>query len=224
MSEKMRLLLFGLAGLLLLAGILIGFLPLMQKNEMLKHQNELLRSIEKSDGVLMVTMLSDIEIDFYDGDMAAYDYADNTQPAPSPTDEKQTTLEGIGIMEIKRINLRLPVVDGVRKFDLKISLGHVPSSPPIGETGNAVIAGHRSYTYGHFFNRLDEIRAGDTIRFTDKEGTVFEFNVYEILIVEPNASSVFDATEYPSITLLTCTPMRKATHRLIVRAALKEGI
>lgn len=130
----------------------------------------------------------------------------------------------IGILTIPKIGARLPVTAGVTEEQLKISEGWVMQTAPIGSAGNAVVAGHRSYTWGRHFNRLDELEAGDEIIYTKKGGETMRFAVYETLTVEPDDPAVFAASPAgrAQLTLYTCTPVRIATHRLVVRALLEE--
>lgn len=130
----------------------------------------------------------------------------------------------IGILTIPKIGARLPVTAGVTEEQLKISEGWVMQTAPIGSAGNAVVAGHRSYTWGRHFNRLDELEAGDEIIYTKKGGETMRFVVYETLTVEPDDPTVFVAPPAgrAQLTLYTCTPVRIATHRLVVRALLEE--
>lgn len=130
----------------------------------------------------------------------------------------------IGILTIPKIGARLPVTAGVTEEQLKISEGWVMQTAPIGSAGNVVVAGHRSYTWGRHFNRLDELEAGDEIIYTKKGGETMRFVVYETLTVEPDDPAVFAAPPAgrAQLTLYTCTPVRIATHRLVVRALLEE--
>lgn len=130
----------------------------------------------------------------------------------------------IGILTIPKIGARLPVTAGVTEEQLKISEGWVMQTAPIGSVGNAVVAGHRSYTWGRHFNRLDELEAGDEIIYTKQGGETMRFVVYETLTVGPDDPAVFAAPPAgrAQLTLYTCTPVRIATHRLVVRALLEE--
>lgn len=130
----------------------------------------------------------------------------------------------IGILTIPKIGARLPVTAGVTEEQLKISEGWVMQTAPIGSVGNAVVAGHRSYTWGRHFNRLDELETGDEIIYTKKGGEMIRFVVYETLTVEPDDPAVFapPPAGQAQLTLYTCTPVRIATHRLVVRALLEE--
>ena len=68
------------------------------------------------------------------------------------------------------------------------------------------------------------MEAGDEIIYTKKGGETMRFVVYETLTVEPDDPAVFAAPPAgrAQLTLYTCTPIRIATHRLVVRALLEE--
>ena len=68
--------------------------------------------------------------------------------------------ETLGIMEIDKIDLKLPVLNGTSEAILRIGAGFLEGTTAIGEPGNTVLTAHRSHTYGRFFNRLDELEVG----------------------------------------------------------------
>lgn len=128
--------------------------------------------------------------------------------------------EVIGIINIAKIKISLPIVEGVKKENLRVGIGHVPDTSNPGDVGNCALAGHRSYTFGSFFNRLDELNIGDVILITAKKG-IYRYRIYKKFVVLPEDVSVLDTTMKESIiTLITCTPIRVATHRLIIKASL----
>lgn len=142
----------------------------------------------------------------------------NHEPRTIPKNSGNTA---IGALEIEQIDLKLPVVEGIDKAQLEVALGHIPETAPIGEVGNAVLAGHRSYAYGRFFNRLGEMKVGDELTYTGEGGEEYTFSVYEILTLAPDDQSAFEqSTEKSVLSLYTCTPT--ATHRLVVRAERTE--
>lgn len=203
--------------------------PALEKRRMLDHQVELLASIEQGDGVIVLDKIfTETMLDFYGEAVLEADVlSDNTHTAaPDLSDtltgesvQIETIITGIGVLTIDRIGVRLPVTEGASAANLKVTVGHVPQTPEIGATGNAVIAGHRSYTYGQYFNRLGELSIGDIIQYQPKDSDVFKFEVYEILEVLPGDPAAFWQPENDSVlTLLTCTPVRTASHRLLVRA------
>jgi sortase A len=128
----------------------------------------------------------------------------------------------LGIMRIDKIKVKSPVVEGVKAENLKVGLGHIPGTSEIGQVGNTAIAGHRSYTFGRFFNRLDELENDDEIVIAAGDKT-YTYKVYEKLIVEPSDTSVLSSDDKESIlTLITCHPIYIASHRLIIHARLEK--
>lgn len=126
--------------------------------------------------------------------------------------------EAVAIIRIPRIDVEKAVVEGVGVEDLKKAPGHYPSTPMPGQPGNAAIAGHRT-TYGAPFYRLDELRPGDPIFVTTRQGR-FRYEVRETKIVTPQQVEVLDPTEDNRLTLTTCNPRFSARQRLIVIASL----
>lgn len=138
---------------------------------------------------------------------------------PKKTKVKQ---EVIGIIKISKIKVKLPIVEGVKKENLRVGVGHIPGTAQLGAVGNSALAGHRSYALGHFFNRLDEIVVGDEIIILTKKN-IYKYKVYEKLVVLPeDVSVIYPVGNKNIITLITCTPVRVATHRLIIHAILES--
>lgn len=214
------------------AGAWFGLSPTLEKNRMMEQQNDLIDSIEQGGGeIVLDAALAASDVDFYDDSGEETPETDNpaepgaAEAAPATEAETaapvDTVISGIGVLTIDKIGAKLPVTDGVTTAQLKVAVGHVRGTPEIGGEGNSVIAGHRSYTYGQFFNRLGEMAVGDVIRYQPKDGEGLEFTVYEILEVEPGDPAALEQPEGRQIiTLLTCTPIRTATHRLLIRAEL----
>jgi len=130
--------------------------------------------------------------------------------------------DAVALLEIKKLDLRLPVAEGVDLSILKFALGHMPGTAKLGEVGNAVVAGHRSHSFGTYFNRLDEMDIGDEILVTSG-GKTYTYTVYEKLVVEPDDLSVLrNSSKHRVLTLITCHPLYVASHRLIIHAVVEE--
>lgn len=215
-----------------LAGIYFALSPALKQQEAQARQAELLEQIENGGGMVELPEPALEKLpDYYgaeENDVFVFTVSpsEDQPPEPIPTPEPVDTgiVDGIGILTIEKIDARLPVTAGVSKTQLKIAEGWVTQTAPIGSEGNAVIAGHRSYTYGQHFNRLGELETGDTIDYASTDGETMLFKVSEILTVEPGDPAVFAEPEpgAAQITLYTCTPIREATHRLLVRALRVE--
>ena len=212
--------------LLLSAGLFFIIKPKIDNNKNLKKQENLIEAIEKGEEIIEIELEEDnSDLDYYSIDFSE-ELKTMITPLPSENplaDDMITRVNGIGIVEIQAIELKLPIVEGVENSKLKVAVGHLPSSVQVGEEGNYIIAGHRNYTYGEMFNRLNEVKVGDIIHIKIIDGTVYEYKVYAITVVEPGSESLFDSNDgQHKLTLLTCTPVRKATHRLLIMAELVE--
>ena len=213
-DNRIRLIALGI--LLLLVGVFFTFKPMVENKIDEKKQNEILSLIEAGHSEILVNIRSNDDVDYYDLD-------DEEEAEISDETEVINSVNGIGIIEIESIDLKLPVVEGATKATLKVALGHVSESATIGDVGNCIIAGHRRYDYGLMFNRLDEVEVGDVIKYTDVDGKALNFKVYATTVIVPNDTSLFDYDDgQKKLTLLTCTPIKKATHRLLIQSSLIE--
>lgn len=153
------------------------------------------------------------------------DLVDNnsqSEATPTPAATKKPALKAIGTIKIDKIDAKIPILDGATKTNLRVGAGQITGTTKLGEVGNAALAAHRSHTYGRMFNRLDEIEVGDKIQVETKDGT-FEYTVYKKLVVEPTDLTVLNRNNKDKVlTLITCTPLYTATHRLIVHAVMKD--
>ncbi|MNI23351.1 Sortase family protein [compost metagenome] len=128
----------------------------------------------------------------------------------------------IAIIEIEKIDLKLPVLEGASKENMRHAAAHMSDTVPLGEVGNAAIAAHRARKEGRLFNRLNEVELGDLIKITTKNEK-YTYKVIKISVVEPTDISVLNRNNDDKwLTLITCTPLYKSTHRLIVQAELEE--
>ena len=212
-------------------------MPRIEEKRLEDRTVALLDSIEQGIGEIpMDSTITARTVDYYDtpddgGDVITLFWenpdasTDSEAATPAVSDQPESTevITGIGVLTIEKIDLKMPVSDGISEAQLKVSAGWVPQTAPVGETGNAVIAGHRNYAYGSHFNRLGEMEIGDTIAYTSKDGESMVFVVSEILEVLPGDQTAFVQPEdQQMLTLYTCTPIRTASHRLLVRALLVQ--
>ena len=147
--------------------------------------------------------------------------APSESPKPKPKPKPRPKQKVLGILTIKKIDLTVPVVEGVDSDQLAVGAGHIPGTAKIGDAGNCAIAGHRNYTFAQFFRYLDKLKAGDEIQIMTKLGT-FKYKVYDSTVVEPTDVSVLKPVKGEStLTLITCHPYIMATQRLIIKAKLE---
>ncbi len=139
-------------------------------------------------------------------------------PNPKPTIAAVAEGQPTAIIKIPKINVNKYVVEGVALTDLKKGPGHYPGTPLPGQKGNAAIAGHRT-TYGAPFNRIDELKPGDSIYTQTVQGS-FRYIVKETQIVSPSDVAVLNDFGDNRLTLTACHPKYNAAKRIIVVAVL----
>ena len=122
------------------------------------------------------------------------------------------------ILRIPSIDSENPVREGTERDVLSDSLGHESGTAFAGEEGNCVIAGHRNYNFGKYFNRLDEVEIDDLI-YLDSATETYTYVVTDIQVVDPTDVEILEPIEgKETLTLYTCTPIYIATHRLVIIA------
>ncbi|WP_044937384.1 class D sortase [Pseudobutyrivibrio sp. LB2011] len=122
------------------------------------------------------------------------------------------------ILRIPSIDSENPVREGTERNVLSDSLGHESGTAFAGEEGNCVIAGHRNYNFGKYFNRLDEVEIDDLI-YLDSATETYTYVVTDIQVVDPTDVEILEPIEgKETLTLYTCTPIYIATHRLVIIA------
>lgn len=129
--------------------------------------------------------------------------------------------ENFGTMTIKRLDRKLPIIQGTSEKQLKQGVGHVNSSVLPGENDNLVLAGHRETS----FRDLDDLQIGDQILIQTKLGD-FMYEVDNTQIVDDDDETVIVSTGYASLTLVTCYPFEwvgSAPQRYIVNATLVQS-
>lgn len=143
---------------------------------------------------------------------AAFEKAAKTQIAP--THVRAGGL--VGMLDVPRLALTTPVVEGDDDDTLKRAVGHLPDTPMPWETGNSALAGHRD----GLFRPLKDVKVGDEIRFRTTRDE-FIYRVTKTSIVMPDDVSVLAPQSEPSLTLITCYPfyyVGSAPKRFVVQA------
>ena len=139
----------------------------------------------------------------------------------------QTTANGfqyatIGTVNIPKINVTYPIIDGVTDSVeeteelLKISPTKFWGPNP-NKVGNFCIVGH-NYRNTRFFSKVPTLQAGDIIQVTDLSGKTIQYKVYNKYQVDPtDVSCTTQLTNVKrEVTLITCTDDSK--YRVVVKA------
>ena len=127
----------------------------------------------------------------------------------------------IGLIEIEALDLKYPIVEGADSKQLAYGIGHISGTAAIGSMGNCVLAGHRGSRYGTYFKYLNKLSEGETVKITDKDGNIHQYEVVSWEVVGPYDNSVKAQGEETELTLLTCE--NSGTMRLIYHCIYKEA-
>ncbi|KAB7790409.1 sortase family protein [Bifidobacterium leontopitheci] len=147
------------------------------------------------------------------------DYKD----AVSTKDDRYQSLldAGGGVMGRVRVpkqSIDLPIYHGTSAQVLARGAGHLygTSLPVGGKSTHAVLTGHRGLVEALMFTRLDEMHEGDYF-YIDVMGKTLTYRVDRISVIEPDDTSLLKIVRGEDrVTLMTCTPYRLNTHRLLV--------
>ena len=113
----------------------------------------------------------------------------------------------IGTIEIPKTIINYPILEfppTIKKLDTSIVAAY-PENKAVNTPGNIVLMGH-NYKDGRFFSNNKLLSNGDKIYITGLDNKKVEYEVYKIVEMELNDTSVYNRdTEVPEITLITTT-------------------
>ena len=121
----------------------------------------------------------------------------------------------IGILEIKSIGLKAPIVLGEENLDYVVA--KYRSSANFGQAGNVILAGHNNMK-GYIFKSLYKVKIGDIIEIKT-DNNIYKYKLTERVIVNPSDSSLLTQDiSKKEITLITC--INRAKERLILKGKI----
>jgi sortase A len=110
--------------------------------------------------------------------------------------------EVVGILQIPKLDKKLPIIEGTEEEELEKGVGHYSDTKLPGEKDRIFLAGHRDTV----FKNMGKIENGDILSIDMATGT-HEYEVFESLIVKEDDLSVLQPTSPQEIlTLSTCYP------------------
>lgn len=145
-------------------------------------------------------------------------------PTPSaPTDsESSANASKPDRLIIPSMLLDQTVVEGSNMYrSLDQGVWRWPSGSTPDKGSNTILIGHR-FTYTQpkgVFYFLNKVAVGDKMGVI-WDGKTYTYEVKQISVVPPTESSILIATNTPTLTLYTCTPLWSPKQRLVVRAEL----
>jgi sortase A len=108
----------------------------------------------------------------------------------------------IAVLEIPKIGLTAPVLEGTDGLTLNHAVGRIAGTQWPGERGNIGLAAHRD----GFFRGLKDIKIGDAIELRTRYGKDI-YTVDHFQIVTPRDVNVLEPQPEPSLTLVMCYPL-----------------
>lgn len=125
------------------------------------------------------------------------------------------------LLLIPNIFINGEIYEGSSAAILNKGIWRRPLSSTPQNGGNTVLVAHRYlYTTGpNTFYHLDKLKMGDkfSIFWVDKE---YDYEIFNIKIVQSDDLSIEKNTLQPIITLYTCTPLWTSKDRLVITAKL----
>lgn len=134
-------------------------------------------------------------------------------------DELLKLTDSMASIEIPAINVNLSIHHGTSKEVLANGVGHLENTslPLGGESTHAVFSAHTGMPDKKLFSDLDRLKKND-IFYIRVLGEKLCYQIDRIKVVEPSeVSDLFIEKGKDYVTLITCTPYGKNTHRLLVR-------
>jgi len=123
------------------------------------------------------------------------------------------------ILILPRLQLYTEVSGGTTLDSLHGHPGLFEMSDMPGEGDrNVSIAGHRDHSSFYYLDRVGE---GDRAYLVYK-GKIYTYVFHDRTEVLPSEWSIIGKQGYSCCTLITCTPIRTATHRMVVRFELES--
>ena len=158
--------------------------------------------------------------------------ADPASPPPLADAGYQLVIEKLGISApVSTFGLDAELVPEVPYTATDVAWYDFSARPGTG--GNAVFAGHVTWSGPAVFYNLDQLQTGDQIQLRDDNGTQLVYEVSSLFQVDPHdpeSLKVMWATDRDVMTIITCSgkyfdtsdPVLGGdyTHRLVVRADL----
>ncbi|MEX0598400.1 MAG: sortase [Candidatus Paceibacterota bacterium] len=122
-------------------------------------------------------------------------------------------------IQINSINLDSKLISSTTNKDLWKGIWHRSNTGNPIQGGNMVITAHRFLYTGNnnTFYRLPNIKMNEIITLY-WEGIKYDYRVYDIFEVTPDAVEIEKNTDKHILTLYTCTPLWTSAKRFVVRA------
>ena len=126
--------------------------------------------------------------------------------------EKITEDVNIWCLEIPKINLKANISEGTTKEVMEDYIGHFEETTK--ENGNVGLAAHNRGYKNNYFQKIKQLKEGDSIFYTYK-GETKEYLVTKHVIIKDTDWTYLENTEKNTITLITCVENEPEYRRCI---------
>ena len=126
-------------------------------------------------------------------------------------------------IEVPRLARSEIALAGASGQALAFGPGHVERTPEPGEPGTSVFAAHRDTSFAF----LGEVRVGDEVRVTRRDGRTLRFRVTGTSVAPWDASGIDPAADGRHLVLATCWPLDATVAgplRYLVHAELADDV
>lgn len=131
----------------------------------------------------------------------------------------------LGIIIIPKINVELPIYEGTTKENLNKGIGHLKGTSNLinGVSSHSVLVGHSGLSNSTMFDRLNELNISDVF-YIKAQNEVLKYEIVQKNIILPDECDLKIEENENLCTLVTCTPYRVNTHRLLATGKLEKTI
>ncbi|MBO7563470.1 MAG: class D sortase [Clostridiales bacterium] len=225
-----NIILTGVALICLIVGVVLLLIDPIKNYKRQKITDDMMESIvEVSQATFVVKSsgneVSGEEFEYYYGEEEAggsqLDYKTIVAELP-----EEVVLNALGTISIPSVDINIPLWDDATIVSLRYGAGRLKDTADPGQEGNMTILGHRMRAAGKLFHSLGDVQIGDKIEISTIDGHIYTYvvdTIYEA--VEPSDLDKYidiDDGTGKQVTLVTCTPLGVATHRLLVVGHLSE--
>lgn len=220
-----NIILIAIALICLVVGVILLLVDPIKNMKRQAVMDDMMESIAEGSQAVFVVKSNGNEVngeDFEEYDFGAEELTGNTGSYEDIVAElpDEVILTALGRIKIPSVDIDIPLWDGATIVTLRYGAGRLEKTADPGQEGNMVILGHRMRAAGKLFHSLGEVKLGDDIIITAMDGKVYTYRVDKIFeAVKPQDLDYYADINYgegKQVTLVTCTPLGVATHRLLV--------
>ncbi len=143
-------------------------------------------------------------------------HASNHSRSSGNSHNSPSAQKSVGRLQIPALRVSETIYEGVTDAQFDLGVGQLRGVPALGTVGNVVIGGHRTSAKRPFAN-IDRLKNGDEI-IVHRDGKKFRYVVSKTFVVTKHALWILKPTPRSTLTLFSCHPKGKTSHRYVVRA------